>query len=101
MALIFVAADGENSIGVASGANAQLTPADVEAAADLIASADVLVVQLETPLETVDRATAIAAAHDVRVILNPAPAQPLDDSLLRQSLCPDAERKRSGVAHRD
>jgi ribokinase len=84
VALIFVAADGENSIGVASGANAQLTPADVEAAADLIASADVLVVQLETPLETVDRATAIAAAHDVRVILNPAPAQPLDDSLLSQ-----------------
>jgi ribokinase len=84
VALIFVAADGENSIGVASGANAQLTPADVEAAAEVIASADVLVVQLETPLETVDRATAIAAGHGVRVILNPAPAQPLDDSLLRQ-----------------
>jgi ribokinase len=81
VALIFVAADGENSIGVASGANAQLTPADVEAAAEVIASADVLVVQLETPLETVDRATAIAAGHGVRVILNPAPAQPLDQAV--------------------
>ncbi|MHB8969089.1 MAG: ribokinase [Pirellulaceae bacterium] len=83
VALIFVAADGENSIGVASGANLCLSPADVQRAADVIAGADVLVMQLETPLETVRAAAAIAAAHHVPVILNPAPAQPLDDALLR------------------
>ena len=83
VALIFVAADGENSIGVASGANLCLSPADVQQAADVIADADVLVMQLETPLETVRAAATIAAAHNVPVILNPAPAQPLDDPLLR------------------
>jgi ribokinase len=83
VALIFVAADGENSIGVASGANLCLSPADVQLAADVIAGADVLVMQLETPLETVRAAATIAAAHHVPVILNPAPAQPLDDALLR------------------
>ena len=44
--------------------------------------ADVLVMQLETPLETVRAAATIAAAQQVPVILNPAPAQPLDDALL-------------------
>jgi ribokinase len=83
VALIFVAADGENSIGVASGANLCLSPADVQRAVDVIAGADVLVMQLETPLETVRAAATIAAAHHVPVILNPAPAQPLDDALLR------------------
>ena len=82
VALIFVAADGENSIGVASGANLCLSPADVQQAAEMIAEADILVMQLETPLETVHAAATIAAAHQVPVILNPAPAQPLDDSLL-------------------
>jgi ribokinase len=83
VALIFVAADGENSIGVASGANLCLSPADVQQAASVIADADVLVMQLETPLETVRAAATIAATHNVPVILNPAPAQPLDDPLLR------------------
>jgi len=83
VALIFVARDGENSIGVASGANAKLLPADIDNARDVIASADVLVMQLETPVETVKAAAKIASAHGVRVVLNPAPAQPLDDDLLR------------------
>lgn len=82
VALIFVAADGENSIGVASGANGRLSPADVRAAASGIGGADVLVMQLETPLETVQAAAEIAAARGVRVILNPAPAQPLSNDLL-------------------
>jgi len=82
VALIFVAADGENSIGVASGANGRLSPADVQAAAGAIAAADVLVMQLETPLETVQAAAELAHAKGVRVILNPAPAQPLSDALL-------------------
>jgi len=83
VALIFVAADGENSIGVASGANANLGPAEVSAAAEIIGSAEVLVMQLETPLETVRAAAEIASSWDVPVILNPAPARPLDDDLLR------------------
>jgi ribokinase len=82
VALIFVAANGENSIGVASGANLCLSPADVQQAADAIGEASALVMQLETPLETVLAAAKIAAAKQVPVILNPAPAQPLDDALL-------------------
>ncbi len=83
VALIFVAADGENSIGVASGANARLMPEDVEQASPLIAAADVLVMQLETPLETIELAATIATQNGVTVILNPAPAQPLSDAVLQ------------------
>jgi len=83
VALIFVADDGENSIGVASGANGNLSPADVQAAKDVIASAGTLVMQLETPLETVQAAAEIAAANNVPVILDPAPAQPLPDDILK------------------
>lgn len=82
VALIFVAEDGENSIGVASGANGRLSPADVQGAAAAIGQADVLVMQLETPIETVEAAAQMASAQGVSVILNPAPAQPLSDSLL-------------------
>ncbi len=83
VALIFVAQDGENSIGVASGANGRLMSADVDRAGKAIASAGVLVLQLETPIETVRAAAKAAASRGVRVILNPAPAQPLDDDLLK------------------
>ncbi len=83
VALIFVAKDGENSIAVAGGANAKLAPADVKKATKAIRSAAVLVAQLETPLETVQAAAEIAARAGVRVILNPAPARPLPDSLLK------------------
>jgi ribokinase len=82
VALIFVDESGENSIAVAPGANAGLTPKDVEAAKELIAGADVVVMQLETPLETVERAAVLAREHGARVILNPAPAQPLSDEIL-------------------
>jgi ribokinase len=82
VALIFVDDAGENCIAVAPGANAELTPKDVEAAEELITKADVVVMQLETPIETVARAAALASQHGVRVILNPAPAQPLSDEIL-------------------
>ena len=84
VALIFVAKDGENSIAVASGANASLGPADVKRAASAILGADVLVMQLETPLATVQVAADIAVKAGVRVILNPAPARGLPDRLLRR-----------------
>jgi ribokinase len=83
VALIFVDGSGENSIAVASGANARLTPDDVLSARDAIASADVLVAQLETPVDTVRAAVELAAEHGVRVVLNPAPAQPLGEEILR------------------
>jgi ribokinase len=82
-ALIFVAKNGENSIAVASGANARLSPADVKRAAAAIAGAASLVMQLETPLATVHLAARLAVKAGVPVLLNPAPAQPLPDALLK------------------
>jgi ribokinase len=82
VALIFVAKDGENSIAVASGANAKLFPADVRQAKNAFRNAAILLLQLETPLETVQAAAELAAGTGVRVILNPAPARPLPDALL-------------------
>ncbi len=84
VALITVDQAGQNTIVVAAGANMRLTPADVEAAAAVIAGAKVLLLQLEIPLETVTRAAEIARAHGVKVILNPAPvpAHPLPEKLL-------------------
>ncbi|MEI7809516.1 MAG: ribokinase [Verrucomicrobiota bacterium] len=84
VALIFVAKDGENSIAVAGGANGKLSPADVKRAAKVIRSAAMLVAQLETPLATVQAAADIAAKAGVRFILNPAPARPLPDALLKR-----------------
>jgi ribokinase len=84
VALIFVAKDGENSIAVAGGANARLSPSDVKKAARVIRSAALLVAQLETPLATVTAAVELAAKAGVPVILNPAPARPLPNSLLER-----------------
>ena len=84
VALIFVGQNGENSIAVASGANAKLTPADVRKAKAAFREASVLLLQLETPLDTVQAASKLAAAAGLRVILNPAPARPLPDKLLRR-----------------
>jgi len=83
VALIFVGQNGENSIAVASGANARLTPADLRTAKSAFRRASVVVLQLETPLKTVEAAVKMAAAAGARVILNPAPARPLPDDLLQ------------------
>jgi len=83
VALIFVGNNGENSIAVASGANGNLSPDDVLNAREAFAAAGALLMQLETPLETVEAAAALAVQSGVRVILNPAPARPLPESLLR------------------
>ncbi len=84
VALIFVAADGQNSIAVAPGANAQLKPADVKRAQAAFYEADVLLLQLEIPLPTIETAIKMATKADLPVILNPAPAQKLPDEWLRQ-----------------
>jgi ribokinase len=83
VALIFLAADGENSIAVAGGANGRLSPADVKKAARAMAGARAVLMQLETPLKTVQAAAEIAARAKVPVLLNPAPARPLPAKLLK------------------
>ena len=83
IATIVIEPDGDNSIIVVPRANMALTTADIDAAADCIADADVLLLQLETPIATSEHAAAIAKRHGTTVVLNPAPAQPLPDSLLR------------------
>jgi ribokinase len=83
VALIFVGKDGENSIAVASGANGNLSPKDVLEAQGAFAGASVVIMQLETPLETIQAAAELASAAGLRTILNPAPAQPLPDRLLQ------------------
>lgn len=87
VALIIVAPDGENSIAVASGANARLSAEDIKRASQVIASASILLMQLETPLEAVKEAAEIASAAGVPVILNPAPARPLADDILKHVTC--------------
>jgi ribokinase len=81
VAAIAVAADGQNSIIIAPGANATLTPDDIIAATPRIVGARVLLLQLETPLETVLSAARIARDAGVLVVLNPAPARPLEPAV--------------------
>jgi ribokinase len=81
VALIVVDARGQNLIAVASGANARLTPADVAAARPAFAEARVLLLQLESPMETVLAAARLGREHGLTVILNPAPARPLPTEL--------------------
>ena len=83
VAFIIVDERGENSIVVASGANGLLCPADIEKAGETIAAAGVLLVQLESPLDAVQSAIRLARRNGALVILNPAPAQPLNRELLR------------------
>lgn len=82
VALIFVNVEGENSIAIHAGANAALTPALVEKHKQTIAEADALLMQLESPLDSVLAAAKIAREHQTKVILNPAPAMPLSAELL-------------------
>ena len=81
IALITVDDEGENAIVVSPGANSRLTPADVESAAELIKGAAVVLLQLEVPLSTVERAIQLARGT---VILNPAPACELPGALLER-----------------
>ena len=80
-ALILVDAKGQNVISVALGANGTLSPKDVEPFRKDIECAAALVMQLETPIETVEWAAKVAHDKGVTVILNPAPARKLPKSL--------------------
>jgi ribokinase len=105
VALIFIDAAGENSIGVASGANFLLDVAAIQRAAPVIRDSAVVLMQLETPLPTITAAARLAAEAGCRVILNPAPAQPLPDDLLQHVavLTPNEHEAEAltGVAVRD
>ncbi|QHI68538.1 ribokinase [Tichowtungia aerotolerans] len=82
VAVIMVDEKGENCIAVASGANHALSAGDVDKAVVQIESASVLLMQLESPLATVEHAAALGAKKGKCVILNPAPAQSVSDELL-------------------
>lgn len=84
VALISVDSFGENCIVVASGANASLSAKDLDTAKREIESGDILLMQLEIPLETVEYAAGLANKKGIKVILNPAPAQYLPPSLMEK-----------------
>jgi ribokinase len=81
-ALINVDDNGRNTIVVYPGANHQLTPVIVRKYKDVIEQADLVMMQLEIPLETVREVADIAHKAGVKILLNPAPAQKLDEELL-------------------
>jgi ribokinase len=78
VAPIFVEPGGQNRILVVKGANDELKPADIDAAADLLKAVDCIVLQFEIPVETVYHTIAFARKNSIRCILNPAPAQPIN-----------------------
>ncbi|MDA8480298.1 ribokinase [Citrobacter sp. Awk 4] len=82
VALIFVNGEGENVIGIHAGANAALSPELVDAQRERIAQASALLMQLESPIESVLAAAKIAHQNKTIVALNPAPARELSDELL-------------------
>ncbi len=74
VAPIFVDDQSQNRILIIKGANQQLKPADIDAAAEALKACQLIILQLEIPLETVYYAIDFARQHDIKVILNPAPA---------------------------
>ena len=86
VALITVDEQAENCIVVALGANANLRPQDLSLATEAIHQADIILMQLEIPMETVEYVADIAFRADKKVIINPAPApaHPLSLSLLQR-----------------
>jgi ribokinase len=83
VAPIFVEPNGQNRILVVKGANDALKPADVDAAAETLKTVDCIVLQFEIPVETVYYTVGFARKHDIRCIVNPAPAQPVDMAALK------------------
>jgi ribokinase len=84
MAVIVVSATGENSILVLSGANGEMSPADVERNRALILNAGMVLAQLETPLPMLEALTTLCSEHGIPLMLDPAPAHPLSLELLRR-----------------
>ena len=83
VALIAVDNRAENTIVVASGANANLLPLDINKALTAIDACDLVLMQLETPMPTIEYVASLAAERGKRVVLNPAPAATLSEQLLK------------------
>src|SRR5260370_15298300 len=77
VAPIFVEPNGQTRIIVVKGANDTLKPADVDAAAHTLRNVDTIILQFEVPLETVYYTVQFARQHNIRCIVNPAPALPV------------------------
>lgn len=105
IALITVDENGENAIVVAPGANGRVSLQDLEEAREALCQARFLVMQFEVPLEVVQAAIHMASKMGVRVILNPAPAQPVSPSFFQGVYCLVANETEAeiltGVAVRD
>ena len=101
VAVVAVEDSGQNSILVVPGANGQVFPKDVDAAAGTIAGSDAVLLQLEVPLPAVLRAIEVASRAGVRVVLNPAPApKDFDERLLQVDLfCPNQSEAAEIVGH--
>ena len=95
VALIGVDERGENTIMVAPGANASLTIEEVEPALMACPDAEWVLLQLEIPLETVEKSIEACAQRGMKVVLNPAPAQKINDEILEQTLSHYSQRNRS------
>ena len=85
VAPIFVESSGQNRILVVKGANERVLPADIDAAAAVLRRAHCIILQLEIPVETVAYALRFAREAGIQSILNPAPAQPLSEGMLRHA----------------
>lgn len=85
VAAILVESSGNNSITVAPGANRCLTTSDIKGLEPILAQSNILLTQLETPLETVKESLTIARQHGIKTILNPAPAVDLEDEILKRT----------------
>ena len=85
VALITVDSTGENSIVVAPGSNGNLLKEDVPSVIFDTGKFEILLLQLEIPIETVEYSAVTASEHGIKVILNPAPARKLSDNLLKHT----------------
>jgi ribokinase len=84
IAFIMIDENGENMISVAPGANAKLNPQEIEKNETIVKNAATVVVQMELPIETIQKCFQIASKGKVIKILNPAPLKPIPKDLLNQ-----------------
>ena len=84
VAVIVVSPEGDNAIVVTPGANSALRPVDLDANLEVIRNAQVVLTQLETPMETVEYLAELCEREGVRLMLDPAPSQALSPALMRR-----------------
>lgn len=84
IALVTVDRHGQNCISVSLGANGELSPVDVAPALEDIAPGDIVLLQLEVPMRTVEEAVRTAYEKGARIVMNPAPAASLTEDILRR-----------------